>query len=227
MAEYALSQPPADDFQLVELARRKDRSAIKLIIQRHNRRLYRLARGIVRDDSEAEDVLQEAYVRAFNGLDAFRGESQFGTWLARIVINEALGCLRRRRPTIDISLLTESPALNAQIIPFPHANSELDPETTMAQRQLRALLERAIDKLPEAFRGVLVARLVEGVSIEETAELFGILPQTVKTRLHRARALLKREMQKHIGPVLGDAFPFAGRRCERLTDHVLARLGLS
>jgi RNA polymerase sigma-70 factor (ECF subfamily) len=97
----------------------------------------------------------------------------------------------------------------------------------MAQRELRALLERAIDKLPETFRGVLVARLVEGMSIDETAELFGILPQTVKTRLHRARALLKREMQKHIGPVLGDAFPFAGRRCERLTDHVLARLGLS
>jgi RNA polymerase sigma-70 factor (ECF subfamily) len=227
MAECAISQPTVDDFQLVQRARRKDRAAIKLIIQRHNRRLYRLARGIVRDDSEAEDILQEAYVRAFNGLDAFRGESQFGTWLARIVINEALGCLRRRRPTIDISLLAENPALNAQIIPFPHANSELDPETTMAQRELRALLERAIDKLPETFRGVLVARLVEGMSIDETAELFGILPQTVKTRLHRARALLKREMQKHIGPVLGDAFPFAGRRCERLTDHVLARLGLS
>jgi RNA polymerase sigma-70 factor (ECF subfamily) len=96
----------------------------------------------------------------------------------------------------------------------------------MAQREIRALLERAIDKLPEAFRGVLVARLIEGMSVEETSELFGILPQTVKTRLHRARALLKREMEKHIGPVLGDAFPFAGRRCERLTARVLARLGL-
>ena len=135
--------------------------------------------------------------------------------------------LAASQTAMDIDLLAESPALSAQIISFPYANPELDPETTMAQREIRALLERAIDKLPEAFRGVVVARLVEGMSVEETAELFGILPQTVKTRLHRGRALLKREMEKHIGPVLGDAFPFAGRRCDRLTENVLARLGLS
>ena len=97
----------------------------------------------------------------------------------------------------------------------------------MAQREIRTLLERAIDELPEAFREVLVARLVEGLSVEETADLFGILPQTVKTRLHRARGLLKREMEKHVGPVLGSAFPFDGRRCDRLTDAVMARLGFS
>ena len=223
MAEHALRQTAADEAQLIERARLKDRAAIRLIVKQHNRRLYRIARSIVRDDSEAEDVLQEAYVRAFSNLDAFRGEAQIGTWLARIVINEALACLRRRRPSMD----TGSPAPNAQIIPFPCANPEPDPETTMAQREIRALLERAIDELPEAFRGVVVARLVEGMSVEETAELFGILPQTVKTRLHRGRALLKREMERHIGPVLGDAFPFAGRRCDRLTENVLARLGLS
>jgi RNA polymerase sigma-70 factor (ECF subfamily) len=227
MAEQALQPVAADEAQLIERARSRDGAAIRLIIKQQNRRLYRLARSIVRDDSEAEDALQEAYVRAFSNLDSFRGEAQLGTWLARIVINEALACLRRRRPAMDINLIAESPALNAQIIPFPYANAELDPETTMAQREIRALLERAIDKLPEAFRGVLVARLVEGMSVEETAELFGILPQTVKTRLHRARALLKREMEKHIGPVLGDAFPFAGRRCDRLTEDVMTRLGLS
>ena len=97
----------------------------------------------------------------------------------------------------------------------------------MAQREIHALLEHAIDKLPEAFRGVVVARLVDGMSIEETAEVFGILPQTVKTRLFRGRALLKREMEKHIGPTLGDTFPFAGRRCNRVTENVLARLGLT
>lgn len=181
----------------------------------------------MRDDGEAEDALQEAYVRAFSNLHAFRGEARLGTWLARIVINEALACLRRRKPSMDIDLLDQNAVLNAQIIAFPNANRELDPETTMAQREIRALLERAIDELPEAFRGVLIARLVEGMSVEETAELFGILPQTVKTRLHRARALLKREMEKHIGPVLGDAFPFAGRRCERLTENVLVRLALA
>ena len=108
-----------------------------------------------------------------HNLDSFRGEARFGTWLARIVINEALTCLRRRRPAwIPISSVRRR-RLSAQIIPFPHANAELDPETTMAQREIRALLERAIDELPEAFRGVVVARLVEGMSIEETAELFG------------------------------------------------------
>jgi RNA polymerase sigma-70 factor (ECF subfamily) len=227
MAEQALQPVAADEAQLIERARSRDGAALRLIVKQQNRRLYRIARGIVRDDSEAEDVLQEAYVRAFTNLDAFRGEARIGTWLARIVINEALGRLRRGRSSVDIDLLDENAALNGQVITFPGAGRELDPEKSMAQRQIRALLERAIDKLPEAFRGVVVARLVEGMSVEETAELFGILPQTVKTRLYRGRALLKRELEKHIGPVLGDAFPFAGRRCDRLTENVLARLGLS
>ena len=226
MAAPAL-QLITDDDRLLERARQKDREAIRLIIKQHNQRLYRIARSIVRNDSDAEDVLQEAYVRAFAGLDGFRGEARLGTWLARIVINEALGCIRRRRPAIDIGLISTNPALHAQIIPFPDANRVPDPETTMAQTEIRALLERAIDKLPSAFREVLVARLVEGMSVAETADLFKIPPQTVKTRLFRARALLRTEMERHIGPVLGDAFPFAGARCERLTQRVLSRLGLS
>jgi RNA polymerase sigma-70 factor (ECF subfamily) len=201
--------------------------AVRLIIRQHNQRLYRIARSILRDDSEAEDALQEAYARAFTNLATFRGESRLGTWLARIVMNEALGRLRGRRPTVELGVIDDNPALEAQIIPFPNANPELDPETAVAQRELRALLERAIDELPESFRTVLVARLIEGMSIEETAALFSILPETVKTRLHRARRLLKDAMEKHIGPAMGDAFPFAGRRCERLTEKVLARLKLA
>jgi RNA polymerase sigma-70 factor, ECF subfamily len=215
-----------DDDQLLERARQKDREAIRLIIKQHNRRLYRIARGIVRNDSDAEDVLQEAYVRAFANLDGFRGEARLSTWLARIVINEALGCVRRRRPAIDIDLIP-SPELYAQIIPFPGIARVPDPETTMAQTEIRILLEGAIDRLPSAFREVLIARLVEDMSVAETAELFRIPHQTVKTRLFRARALLRVEMERHIGPVLGDAFPFAGERCERLTLTVLKRLGLS
>ena len=138
---------------LVERARQKDRDAIRLIIKQHNQRLYRIARSIVRDDSDAEDVLQEAYVHAFAGLDGFRGQARLGTWLARIVINEALGCIRRRRPAIDIDLISTNPALYAQIIPFPDSNRVHDPETTMAQSEIRVLLERAIDKLPSAFPG--------------------------------------------------------------------------
>jgi RNA polymerase sigma-70 factor (ECF subfamily) len=123
--------------------------------------------------------------------------------------------------------MTEGDARDAEIIPFPNANPQIDPETAVAQRELRALLERAIDELPESFRTVLVARLIEGMSVEETADLFGIVPETVKTRLHRARRLLRDAMEKHIGPAMGDAFPFAGRRCERVAENVLARLGLA
>jgi RNA polymerase sigma-70 factor, ECF subfamily len=217
----------SNDDRLLDRARQKDREAIRLIVKQHNQRLYRIARAIVRNDSDAEDVLQEAYVRAFASLDSFRGEARLGTWLARIVINEALGLIRRRKPAIDIGLIAASPALYAQIIPFPDANRVPDPETTMAQTEIRALLERAIDKLAPPFREVLVARLVEGMSVAETADLFKIPPQTVKTRLYRARALLRAEMERHIGPALGDVFPFAGARCERLTQKVLSRLGLS
>ena len=226
MAQPYGIQQIADERQLVDRARQRDGEAVRLLIKQHNRRLYRIARGIVRDDADAEDVLQEAYVRAFAGLDGFRGDARFGTWLARIVINEALGCLRRRRPTIDFTLISDDAALSAQVIPFPSASRGKDPETTMAQSQFRALLERAIDKLPDGFREILIARLVEEMSVEETADVFGILPQTVKTRLFRARALLRAEMEKHVGSVLGDAFPFEGRRCERLTAAVLARLEL-
>jgi RNA polymerase sigma-70 factor (ECF subfamily) len=225
MAQLFPRQAIPEEAELLTRARGKDRHAIRLIIQRHNQRLFRIARSIVRNDSEAEDVLQEAYCSAFASLDTFRGESQLGTWLARIVMNEALGRLRRQRPTMDLTAVEENPVLAAQIIPFPNANPPLDPETTMAQREIRVLLERAIDALPDAFRTVLVARLIEGMSIEVTAELFGVLPETVKTRLHRSRRLLKLEMEKHIGPQLGDAFPFAGRRCQRLTETVLQRLG--
>jgi RNA polymerase sigma-70 factor (ECF subfamily) len=223
MAQTYSIQQIADERQLVDRAPKRDGQAVRLLIKQHNRGLYRIARGIVRDDADAEDVLQEAYVRAFAGLDGFRGEARFGTWLARIVINEALACLRRRWPTIDFTLVSENAALGAQVIPFPSASRG---KSTMAQNQIHALLERAIDKLPDGFREILIARLVEGMSVEETADVFGILPQTVKTRLFRARALLRAEMEKHVGSVLGDAFPFEGRRCERLTDAVLARLDL-
>jgi RNA polymerase sigma-70 factor (ECF subfamily) len=226
MAQPYSIQQIADERQLVDRARQRDGRAVRLLIKQHNRKLYRIARGIVRDDADAEDVLQEAYVRAFARLDGFRGEARFGTWLARIVINEALACLRRRRPTIDFTLVSDNAALGAQVIPFPSTSGGKDPETTMAQNQIRALLECAIDKLPDGFREILIARLVEEMSVEETADVFGILPQTVKTRLFRARALLRAEMEKHVGSALADVFPFEGRRCERLTDAVLARLYL-
>src|SRR3954447_1491188 len=202
MKRDARKQLEIDEPGLIARALGKDADAVALIIRQQNQRLYRIARSIVRDDSEAEDVLQEAYIRAFTNLASFRGEARLGTWLVRIVINEALERLRRRRAFREFEAFAKSPGAYAGIISFPAVNRELDPETTMAQREILALLESAIDALPEAFRIVLVARLIEGMTIEETAELFAISSQTVKTRLIRARQLLRREMEKHVGVLI-------------------------
>jgi RNA polymerase sigma-70 factor (ECF subfamily) len=214
------------DAELVRRARARDDTAFRTIMERHNRRLYRIARGILRNDSEAEDVVQEAYVDAFTHLDGFRGDSSLATWLTRIVMNEALGRLRRQRPSVDLDIL-ESRRVEARIIPFPQAAASGDPERTMAQREILRLVERATDNLPDKFRIVFIARVIEGMSVEETADLLGLRPETVKTRLHRARRLVREQLDKQIGPVLIDAFPFAGRRCERMTEAVIRRLGLS
>jgi RNA polymerase sigma-70 factor, ECF subfamily len=216
----------ASDAELVRLVLQKDGAAARALMQRHNRRLYRVARGVVRDDSEAEDVLQEAYLRAFSALADFRGESSLSTWLTRIVLNQALQRLRQRTdvPVSDID--KDAERRGAEVIPFPASQSTIDPERAMAQQQLCQLVERAIDELPCEFRTVLIARVIEGMSVEETAVAFDLQPETVKTRLHRARRLLKEALAEHIGPRFGDLFPFAGQRCDRITNAVLERLNL-
>src|SRR5450756_478933 len=217
---------PSDDAELVRRALARDDTAFRIIMERNNRRLYRIARGILRNDTEAEDAVQEAYINAFTHLDGFRGDSSLATWLSRIVMNEALGRLRRERLAVDLDTF-EAQRTEAQIIQFPQTVTSDDPERTMAQREILHLVERATDNLPEIFRIVFMTRVIEGMSIEETASLLGLPPDTVKTRLHRARKLVREELDKQIGPVLMDAFPFAGKRCERLTGAVLQRLGLT
>ena len=214
------------DAELVGRARARDEAAIRAIMQANNRRLYRIARGILRNDGEAEDVVQETYVRAFTHLEDFRGDSSLATWLARIAMNEALGRLRRARPSVDFNTLAPG-VLEAQIIQFPLSSASEDPERSMAQRQIQHVVEHAIDELPDGFRLVFITRVIEGMNVEETAEILGLKPETVKTRLHRARAMLRENVEKKIGPVVMEAFPFAGKRCERLTDAVLKRLGVS
>lgn len=214
-----------NDLDLARRALARDGDAFRTIMRTHNQRLYRLARGVVRNDSEAEDVVQEAYLRAFTHLESFRGDSTLATWLSRIVINEALGRLRKNRKEAELARSSDRGAAAAQIIQFPCNTSCDDPERAMAQRQILHLVERATDNLPDAYRSVFMARVIEGLSVEETAELLGLRPETVKTRLHRARHLLRKQLDEQIGPVLLDAFPFAGRRCERLTGAVMKRLG--
>jgi RNA polymerase sigma-70 factor (ECF subfamily) len=216
---------PLDDAELVRRALGRDAEAFRAIMQRHNQRLYRIARSVLRSSVEAEDAVQEAYVAAFSHLASYRGESPLGAWLARIVMNEALGRLRRKPAVSDFAPIDAVP--EAEIIQFPSSAANEDPERTMAQRQILQLVENATDALPEVFRLVFVARVIEGMSVEETADLLRIKPETVKTRLHRARGLVRDQLTKQIGPVLMDAFPFAGRRCERLTAGVLKRLGFT
>jgi RNA polymerase sigma-70 factor (ECF subfamily) len=214
------------DSDLVALVLAGDGPAFAAIMTRYNQRLFRVARGVVRDEAEAEDVLQEAYVRAFAALPDFRGEAGLGTWLTRIVLNEALGRMRRRRPTEQLDVLDQDLQTgDSRVVMFPGVNAP-NPEAAAARSEVRRLLERAIDDLPEAFRLVFVMRDIEEMSIDETAANLAIRPETVKTRLHRARRLLRKNLDDKLSTVLRDTFPFQGARCARITQAVMARLGL-
>jgi RNA polymerase sigma-70 factor (ECF subfamily) len=209
------------DAQLAERARAGDHDAFALIMRRHNRRLYRIARSIVGDDAEAEEVVQEAYCRAFVGLGGFRADASLATWLSRIAANEALMRLRRRRPTATLDEIDARPAALGWLGPFGLGT----PEAAAAQGEIRHLLESAIDRLPPNFRAVFVLRAVEQLSVEEAAAALDIPKDTVKTRYHRARRLLRRDLGRRLAAILDDAFPFAGARCDRVVEAVLRRIG--
>jgi RNA polymerase sigma-70 factor (ECF subfamily) len=222
----AVSKRPEEalsDEDLVARCRLRDEAAVRTLTTRHNRRLFRIARGILRDDAEAEDVVQDTYVRAFTSLAGFRGEASFATWLTRIAMNEALGRLRKRRPTVEWVEDGED-RVDTERAMTPLPSRTRDPERIMADRQMHDLLEGAIDRLPDAFRTVFIARMVEGLSIEETADLFGIRPETVKTRVHRARLRLRHDLDRQLRPMLSGAFSFDGARCARLTEAVVRAL---
>jgi RNA polymerase sigma-70 factor, ECF subfamily len=211
--------------ELIGLAYGGSGPAFGEIMRRNNRRLFRAARGIIGTDWEAEEVVQDAYIRAFRALGTFRQQAALGTWLTRIVINEAQGRLRGRRETRPLTDLDDKTM--GEIIPFPVVAPTADPEREAAIREIRSLLEGAIDALPASFREVFILRHVEGLSTEETAHVLSIETETVKTRLHRARTRLQQALQDQLAPALKDTFPFEGERCQRLTLAVLHRLGLS
>jgi len=190
-----------------------DLAAFEQLMRRHNRALYRTARSIVKDDAEAEDVLQEAYLLAFRGMENFRGESSMSTWLTRIVINEAIGRTRRR---------------SAEIIPLD-VETEMDehneaPEQALLRSQARRLIEQKIDGLPDAFRTVFVLRALEEMTVEETAACLDIPEATVRTRYFRARGLLREALSRELDVALEQAFAFDGARCDRIVANVLERL---
>jgi len=215
----------SDDMVLVERARHRDPAALRHIMEQNNRQLYRIARSILGDDSEAEDVVQDTYMRAFTHLDGFRGEARLGTWLTRIALNEALGRLRTRRTSVDLKHLdTISEQGESRVIFLPSIRQDVDPEAAAARAEVRRLIERAVDQLPDAFRIVFVLRDIEEMSVEATASQLRLRPETVKTRLYRARRLLRQNLDKTLSSALADTFPFAGMRCARITQAVLARL---
>lgn len=206
---------------LVARARLGDEAAIRALVQQNNRRLYRVTRAVLGDDLEAEDAVQEAYLRAFTRLDGFRGESGFATWLTRIALNEALQRLRRRRQTLPENAVETRGAV---VLPFPMTPAATDPERAAARRQLRQAIEAAIERLPRPLRIVFVLRDVEELSTAETASQLRIPDATVKTRLHRARRQLRDLLDSEIAATLAGAFPFSGLRCARMADRVVQGL---
>lgn len=213
-----------DDNALVALVRQGQRDAFRPIMQRCNQRLFRMARSVVGDDFEAEDVVQESYMRAYKRLDTFRGDSTLLTWLTSIVLNEARGRLRKRHTMVGLEQIDAAPDETHRVLQFPSKFGNEDPAAAAARAQIRHLLEHAIDKLPPAFRTVYVMREIEECTVEETATQLAIKPETVKTRLHRARRLLRASLQGALAATLTDAFPFMGQRCARVTEAVMARL---
>jgi RNA polymerase sigma-70 factor (ECF subfamily) len=211
------------DAALVELARRRHEGAVRALVRRHNQRLFRVARGVVRDDAEAEDVVQETYVRAFTNLAGFRGEAELATWLTRIALNEALGRLRRRRPRADLAELEDAGADDWRVVAFPSPPAAA-PEAEVGRAQVRRLLERCIDDLPAPLRLVVILRDVQGLSTEATAAQLGIRPETAKTRLHRGRRLMRAALAQQLSGTFSDLFPFDGARCAHMADRVLQRI---
>jgi RNA polymerase sigma-70 factor, ECF subfamily len=206
--------PDADDSELVRRIRSGDKLLFGELMRRHNRRLFRIARAIVREDDEAEDVLQEAYVRAFEHLGRLEDLAAVATWLSRIVVNEARARLRRRRIARDLA-----PAdVEVRLMAAP------DPEQQMLSKQLQGVLALAIDALPLGYRTVFVLRELEGLDTKEVSAALGIREEAVKTRLHRARTALRDELYARIGAAALPPFSFDGQRCDRLVAAVLSRI---
>lgn len=211
-------QEALSDEAIIDRVKAGDLASFELIMRRYNQRLFRVARSIVGDDSEAEDVVQETYVRAYEKLTQFEGRARFSTWLTRIAVYEASA---RRRKLRRLRLFDPSELQNVAMSPCSPANEAID-ETGMSE--LGSILARAVDKLPANLRAVFTVRIVEGLDTDETAECLNLTPSNVKTRLHRARSLLRNNIDKQIGRDVRRLYQFDGQRCDRIVERVLARL---
>jgi RNA polymerase sigma-70 factor (ECF subfamily) len=220
---FAAPRADAPDTELAERVARGDTAAFQALMRRHNRTLFRTARAILRDDAEAEDALQESYLQAYHAIGGFRGEAKLSTWFARIVANQALMRLRKQTRRAAIVPL-QAGAAAGQLDQIPDTDMDKTPERSAQRSEMRRLLEENIDALPDDYRAVFVLRAVEEMSVEETAAVLKIPPATVRSRLFRARSLLREALASKIDLACEEAFAFAGERCDRIVANVMERI---
>lgn len=218
LLEQARNEEWSDE-QVVDRVRAGETALYELLMRRHNQRIYRVARAILRDDAEAEDVMQDAYVRAYQNLGAFEGRAKFSTWLTRIAVHEALArCQKRSRfQSIDDSQYGD--VMNVV------TSSDRSPEQKSYDLELSGVLEKAVLSLPDDYRMVFMLRDVEGMSTEETAQSLNLTQENVKVRLHRAHAKLRKELFAAVGGTAGHCFQFHALRCDRVVNGVFRTLG--
>ena len=218
-AAMAIAFRELTDEEVVERVRAGETALFEVIMRRYNQRLYRVARSILGDDGEAEDVTQEAYVRSYLHLNQFDGRARFSTWLTKIAVHEALARLRKRLKLVEMdgALQAMETAMNLQ-------SKAPSPEQEVLTHTMKIVLEAAVDKLPELYRSVFMLREIEGMSTAETAECLDLSEEAVKVRLHRARSLLRNEIHVQTGAATAEAFQFLGARCDRMVAVVFDRI---
>lgn len=208
------------DEELVRLIRGGDAALYEILMRRYNQRIYRIVLTILRNDAEAEDVMQEAYVRAYQHLGDFAGEAKFSTWLTKIAIYEAMSRVRLQAKRTEPKF---EPDAKFDVMDTVRSE-ERNPESQAYDRELRLVLERAINTLPDNYRSVFVLRVVEGLDVNETAAALDIGVEAVKSRLHRSRALLRKELERRAGIAAPHIYPFHLSRCDRVVEGVLSRI---
>lgn len=216
---YSAVPSELQDDEIVGRVLAGETALFEILMRRYNQRLYRMARVILRNDTEAEDVMQDAYVRAYTHLNQFAGKAAFSTWLTRIAIHEALARKRRGARFEELDAMTT----NGDSMPMLKS-SDPNPEDSTARVETRRLLEDAIDRLPEAYRTVVVLREVEEMSVSDTAVSLGVTEAVVKTRLHRAHAMLRKELYAQAKGRTADVYQFHAVRCDRVVKAVFERI---
>lgn len=207
------------DEEVVERVLAGEKALFEIIMRRYNQRLYRVSRSILGNDTEAEDVMQDTYVRAYTNLHQFESRAKFSTWLTKIAVHESLARVRLRSRLVDMDSLTETDEVNMKFV-----SGAPSPAQEALTETLRIVLEAAVDSLPEIYRSVFVMRDIEGMNTAETAQSMDISEEAVKVRLHRARSMLRKDIYARTGAATASAFEFMGARCDQVVATVMEKI---